>query len=244
LDSIITNSYSTTNVSSIIDGGAYYDTYSSHAPEELVPGVTYDNLNMLVTTSFSSNTIFVSYRIVQNMNGNAASTNTALWPKYYAISPSHETVLTANLNVTDSNIYVANVLAISAPNMTTMTPGTVFINGEKIVFWGIDYNSNMLYNIRRAVDGTGAANVYPVGTQVIDTGIGLLIPGGNAVHKTSWLNLAPGAPQDILDNLNDQLVDNLGNFITTFGTSANAVTDGTGLGGSTTEQALFIKTIT
>lgn len=32
-----------------IDGGAYIDTYSSHAPEELIPGHLRDNLNMVVT---------------------------------------------------------------------------------------------------------------------------------------------------------------------------------------------------
>lgn len=34
-----------------VDGGKYYDTYSSHAPEELIPGYLRDNLNMVVTNN-------------------------------------------------------------------------------------------------------------------------------------------------------------------------------------------------
>jgi len=34
-----------------VDGGAFVDTYESHAPEELVPGITYDTLDMRVFTT-------------------------------------------------------------------------------------------------------------------------------------------------------------------------------------------------
>jgi hypothetical protein len=34
-----------------VDGGAFVDTYESHAPEELVPGITYDTLDMRVYTT-------------------------------------------------------------------------------------------------------------------------------------------------------------------------------------------------
>ena len=35
----------------VVDGGAFVDTYSSHAPEELVPGATFDTLDMRVFTT-------------------------------------------------------------------------------------------------------------------------------------------------------------------------------------------------
>ena len=34
-----------------VDGGAYVDTYSSHAPEELIPGATFDTLDLRVYTA-------------------------------------------------------------------------------------------------------------------------------------------------------------------------------------------------
>jgi hypothetical protein len=55
LDSILESQYLDsllgTRPSDIItDGGAYVDTYESHAPEELVPGITYDTLDFRVYT--------------------------------------------------------------------------------------------------------------------------------------------------------------------------------------------------
>ena len=244
LDTTIQNTYVSSDSNYVIDGGAYYDTYSGHAPEELVGGVTYDNLNMVVTTGLQNNTSFVSYRIVQNMNGNASGTNTSIWPKYYGISPSHNTVLTRNLNIGDSNIYVQNSSVLTPPSFTTKVPGVVFINGEKINFWGVDNSNNMLYQIRRAVDGTGAPAIHAAGSAVVDTNVDELMPGGNSVHKTTWLNPEAGAPEFFVDNLGDFIIDNTGNSFVTAGSTAGAVTDGLGFEGSTTSQALFLKGLT
>jgi hypothetical protein len=35
----------------VVDGGAYVDTYESHAPEELVPGIEFDTLDFKITTT-------------------------------------------------------------------------------------------------------------------------------------------------------------------------------------------------
>jgi hypothetical protein len=268
LDSTITNSYTTGVPTSTIDGGAYYDTYSSHAPEELVPGVTFDSLNLSVYTGMtglaanvglplSANLIAqgytsnVGYRIVQNMNGNAASTSTKVWPQYYGISASHITTLAANLNITDSNIYVTSVQTLTPPSVNTHTPGVVFINGEKIIFWGIDYTNNILSQIRRAADGTGAPLVHAIGSTVYDTNTTELIPSTTSanVHLTDWLNTPIGAPENLvfkIDNLGDtaQWDDLAGDSFETLGSAAGAVTDGTELQGSTTPQALFLKSLT
>ena len=248
LDSTIQNTYTNGNTAINLDGGAYYDKYSSHAPEELIPGVTYDNLNMLVTTKLNNGAQLASYRIVYNMGANSASTNTSLWPQYYGVSASHTTTLSANLNITDSNIHVTNASALTSPNAAGLVPGVIYINGEKIVFWGLDTVNNVLFNIRRAVDGTGAATVYTVGTSVVEAGINELIPGGNLVHTTTWLNLLSNAATSIADNFGSLFVANLGpaagNIIQTTGPASGAVTDGTGLGGSTTVQAQFIKNLT
>jgi hypothetical protein len=244
LDTIVQNTYTGNTIGSTIDGGAYYDTYSSHAPEELVPGATFDSLNMTVTTGLYNNTVPVTYRVTHNMNANTASTNSALWPKYYGVSPSARTVLTANLNLTDTEIHVENASALSAPNLSKLIPGQVYINGEKIVFWGIDTHTNILTQFRRGADGTGAPAVHVTGSVMVDAGLPQLIPGGNAVHTTTWLNPSPGAPQNILDSLGNQLVDDSGNAWTTTGANASSVTDGLGFEGSRTAQAVFIKGLT
>ena len=256
LDSSITNSYKNTTFGSNIgdttlDGGAYYDTYSSHAPEELVPGATFDNLNMMVTTKLQSGTSMVSYLIEYNMQANASSQNTKVWPKYYGVNYNHITTLTANLNITDSNIHVANAQALTPPNLNNLTPGVVYINGEKITFWTVDYNNNVLGQIRRAVDGTGAPAVSVAGNQVLEVNTPELIPGGNLVHTNTWLNAPPGISKFIVDEYNTQIVANVGGVLeslATIGNISGAVTDGSGLEGAIfssnpTVEAAFLRTL-
>lgn len=52
-----------------IDGGNFVDTYNSHAPEELVPGIIYDTLDMKVFTIDSTNPTNapVGYRMTKSM---------------------------------------------------------------------------------------------------------------------------------------------------------------------------------
>ena len=254
LDSSIQNTYKNTSFGSnvgdvAIDGGAYYDTYSSHAPEELVPGATFDNLNMTVTTKLQNNTAIVSYLVEYNMQANASSTNYKLWPKYYGVNYNAITTLTADLNITDSNIHVANAQVLTAPNISALTPGIVYINGEKITFWTVDYNNNVLGQIRRAVDGTGAPLVQVSGSQVIDVNLPELIPGGNLVHTTTWLNPPPGASLLIVDEFGDEISANISGSpvpFVTVGNAAGAIVDGSGLegaifGNNPSVEATFLK---
>lgn len=65
LDTKITSAYTDTSLGLrpediIIDGGEYVDTYSSHAPEELVPGRIFDTLDMTVRT-FATNAAASAY---------------------------------------------------------------------------------------------------------------------------------------------------------------------------------------
>ena len=250
LDTVIQSKFKDTfgsNVNNItLDGGAYYDTFSSHAPEELVPGITYDNLNMVVTTLLNYTTP-VSYRIVHNMTSNVSSTNSKLWPTYYGVSASHSSTLTQPLHVTDANIHVANAAAFTAPSIGLMQPGVVYINGEKITFWTVDTTNNVLGQIRRAVDGTGAPLVHATGTSVVEATVTELIPGGNVVHTNIWLNansVVANATGTIVTTGGDTIQANVSgtlyNLITAT-TISGAVTDGTGLEGSNTAQAVFIK---
>jgi hypothetical protein len=214
-------------------GGAYVDTYSSHAPEELVPGRMYDNLNMEVWTLMRSGTANVGYRVYHGMNNNPGtlmtlelseaitiantyplatyitqvyldSTNPQAnvtlkfndlataeqffgegvgtidiahlqvsdyyehdldfygfvatddrtiyvngvdtganvvsvykndWPEYYTINPANTTVLTSNLNITDTEIHVADAYALPQGGTEAALPGAVIINGEKIYYY-------------------------------------------------------------------------------------------------------------
>jgi hypothetical protein len=259
LDTNIQNTYKNTTFGSnigdvTIDGGAYYDTYSSHAPEELVPGATFEHLNLTVTTKLQNGTSLVSYLIEHNMQANSSATYN-LYPKYYGINYNLTTTLTSNLLLTDSNIHVTNANLVTAPNLSTVTPGVVFINGEKITFWTVDYTNNVLGQIRRAVDGTGAAAVHAAGSIVTSINTPNIIPGGNLTHTyattQAWLNAPPGASLFVIDEFGNQILANVAGTQTslvTIGPAGSPSADGSGLegaifGATPSVQAAFLGTL-
>lgn len=183
LDSTISSSFLDTALGTrpediLIDGGAYVDAFSSHAPEELMPGRVYDTLEMKVFTKINANTEVLGYRIFQNMNGNVS---------YTRIAEANTAVLSSNLNITDSNISVVDASILPEPNPSLGYPGVVFINGEKITYYTRDTDNNVLGQLRRAVDGTGAATVHVSGSLVVDSSLQQDIAGN--VHSVTWLNM-------------------------------------------------------
>jgi len=165
------------------------------------------------------------------------------YPKYYGISAAHSTTLTQDLNIHDANIHVNDALTLTTPDLTGLTPGVVYINSEKITFWTIDLNNNVLGQIRRAVDGTGAPLVHSAGSDVVEAVATELIPGGEQAHTHFWLNLTSANGISITDNVGANIADNNGSILVTSGNVANAVTDGLGLENSLTDQAVFLKNL-
>jgi hypothetical protein len=170
LDTIIQSSYTDTALGTRpedinVDGGAYVDQYNSHAPEELIPGRMYDTLSLKVMHNNSGYSWAWEY--FYDMNGSR---------QYYRLSDQYSTTLRANLNVTDSNIQVVNAARLSAPNTLLALPGVVYINGEKITYYGIDYTNNVLTQIRRGVDGTGTPQRHLVNSTAFDNSLTQEIP--------------------------------------------------------------------
>lgn len=105
----------------IVDGGKYVDIFSSYAPEEMVPGRMYDNLNLTVI-----DTDFLGYRVLQGINQDY---------NYYRIAAANSTTLTSSLSLSDTSIFVADATKLPLPSPALNIPGAVIINGEKIVYW-------------------------------------------------------------------------------------------------------------
>jgi len=328
MDSIIQSSYLDTALGTRpedinVTGGAYVDQYSSHAPEELIPGRLYDNLNIEVWTQMYSGTANVGYRIYHGMNNDSATqlmlelsdtitvanvypeptyisqvyldhanplANTAVafgpgvasitsdripvydyyqhgidrygfvvaddrsiyvndvdqavtvvgvrknsWPEYYTISPTNITVLTSNLNITDTTIRVANASALPPPGIDTLLPGVVFINGEKITYYGRNLATNTLSQIRRGVDGTGARLVHVAGSRVVDSSEPQRLAGN--VHLTTWINAPTGnVVVPLVDKFHNPIVSNSGANISTTVTQRLA-----GLENSSTPESIAIR---
>jgi hypothetical protein len=142
-----------------IVGGAYVDTYNSHAPEELIPGRIFDTLEMKVFSKNSSNTQTYGYRIFHPMNRN---------PEFTRISANNTVALSSNLELSDEYIFVNNIDNLPKPNPAAGVPGVVYVNGERIHYYQ-HYNDS---DIAGAVLWNSATD-YPIGT-IIDVDIGVL----------------------------------------------------------------------
>jgi hypothetical protein len=135
-----------------IVGGAYVDTYSSHAPEELVPGRMYDAMEMRVFSNTAGNTATYGYRLFQPMSANIV---------YTRISANATTTLSANLLLADDEILVNNASVLPTPGAALGNPGVVFINGERIHY----YQKYDTAKMSTAVAWTANTNI-PVNTLI------------------------------------------------------------------------------
>ncbi len=272
MDTVISSTFIDTSIGTRpedinVDGGAFVDTFSSHAPEELLPGTIFDTLEMKVFTKISGNTSVLGHRLFRNMRGNVI---------YTRIADAASTRLSSQLLLTDSNINVVNASVLPLPNRSLNMPGVVFVNGEKIVYWNVDYSNNVLYEIVRGVDGTGAANVHAANSRVVDSSLQQVVPNyvtnktqefiGNSVQQTfTCANLNTIHPDSVSVKVNNLPVDfslvtypNVSvTLLTAPVTGANVavtagvespwlnmtgnVADGTGFEGSTTTQVTFLK---
>jgi hypothetical protein len=109
-----------------VDGGAYVDTFSSHAPEELVPGRMFDSVNLQVFSNVTPNTNDYAFRLFDNMTEEHS---------FYRISNSTTTTLSEDLLITDDKIIVTDATVLPSADRVNGIPGVVFVNGEKITYY-------------------------------------------------------------------------------------------------------------
>ena len=164
-----------------VDGGAYVSTFSSHAPEELVPGIMNDSMNFTV---YDTNAL--AFRIFDNMQGNI---------QYTRIASANITTLSANLYKTDTAIQVTNAAALPLPNLATRTPGIVFINGEKIVYWRnyaletpTNWAANLVVGINTLINYSSnlyitTGNIYDVGGTFANVAANLTAVKANTIAQ-------------------------------------------------------------
>ena len=134
-----------------IDGGEYIDTFESHAPQELIPGRMLNSLSLSVFDTSN-----LAFKIFGN-TGDALS--------YYRIAAANTTVLSGNLALSDTNIYVDDASVLTNPNREIASPGVIFINGEKITYYRnyaletpTPWASNLLVSVGELI--TYSSNTY------------------------------------------------------------------------------------
>ena len=232
-----------------IVGGEYVSTYSSHAPEELIPGRMYDAMEMRVFSNTVGNTATYGFRVFQPMSANI---------EYTRISANATTTLAANLALTDDEIVVTDASRLPEPGATLGNPGVVCINGERIHYYqrydlakmstaiawtantliglgkliALDSNVylttgnvyananvyvnsaniqlitlNSLRQLRRGVDGTGAANITALaapGQSSLPVTTTVIVPGtwqANLVTGTIAANLDVNSQDTVMEDV-------------------------------------------
>lgn len=264
IDTIVTGTYLDGSLGSrpediTIEGGAYVDVYSSHAPEEFIPGRMYDCLDIKVFSNNAVNTTTYGYRIFQAMSSNVV---------FKRIADENTTTLTSDLELSANTIFVNNAAKLPAGNPSSAIPGIVNINGEMIHYYqrylladiltavpwtantifaggtiaNIDGNTylvtgniyansntyintaniskiyaNSLTQLRRGVDGTGAANLHVTGSRVVDTSIQQSIPG-SSVFYSDFVNFNKNVAANVTYrvSLSSNITANIGDYLTQF----------------------------
>ena len=157
-----------------VNGGAFVSEIFSHSPPELLPGITYDAVNIKFIDQYNN-----GFRIFVDMNQNR--TVTAINANLVAMSANvsgllqipvvqndiNVTSLSQALNITDANIVVSNGSVLPEP-ISANDPGIIYVNGERIEYFVRD--GNVLSNLRRSAGGTGALLIHPAGS---------IVEGGN-----------------------------------------------------------------
>jgi len=112
---------------------------------------------------------------------------------YYRISDESTSTLARALNYNDIEIKLVDSSNFIEPYAPDNIPGVVFINGEKIIYWTINYVTHTLGQLVRGVHGTGIPLVHQIGSHVSDASENQIIEDGD---PKTWLTLGVGTPAD------------------------------------------------
>ena len=99
---------------------------------------------------------------------------------YYRVSGTHTTTLAQSLGAADTQIKLTDASKMSLPSVIDNIPGVIYIDGERIHYWTINYETNTLGQIIRGVYGTGIAPVHSSGTRVVSAGSDQLLENGDS----------------------------------------------------------------
>lgn len=217
-----------------IDGGEYVDTYSSYAPEELVPGVVFDTLDIKVFHNAVGTTIHGFRVFTRNFQYGPYSVSANTITNFSEIThlrlcDDAASKLTQSLRLGDTRIYVEDASVFSEPSPQLAEPGVVFIGSERITYYERNLTENYLGRIRRGTKGTAAKDMHQFGAMVIDSSRQQLLP------DTIYANVSMSSVSNVSANVNTTIASLL------YDTHANGKPVGTGMLASSSDTAEFIK---
>jgi len=168
----------TANTDVNITGGNIAENAINSIPEELVPGITFDTLDMTVITNLNHNdptdaTDRAAYRLFKDNKDNT---------DFYAVAGATKTYLSADLHYDDKVIHVTGI----GPIIRTGLPTAILINGEKIVVNRVDSVTNQLSGLVRGNGGTPTPAVHSSGSTVESLDKSLKITAAADTQTTTY----------------------------------------------------------
>ena len=137
----------------------------------------YNLTDKIVITSFSNSIVSkqIGFRIFKDIFGRSS---------YTRYSDANTTYLSQDLAIIDTEIHVVDdsVLAIPLPGQNI--PGVVWIHGERIEYF--TKHNNVLGQLRRTTLGTGAKDLYAIGSAVVDQGTAQVVPYTENIIKDTF----------------------------------------------------------
>ena len=167
----------------------------------------FDTLSIKVFTQIDDGKEVLGYRIFNNMLRDTT---------YIRIADANTTTLAANLQYSDTQIFVSNSSVLPVPDPSTPYPGVVFINSERITYWTNDTVNNVLGQIRRGTEGTSVSPYHAENSLVVDASVQQYIPGvinGNVTTAANTTYQASGTVSYTLA-LSGNVTANVGDVIT------------------------------
>jgi hypothetical protein len=153
-----------------------FDYTVSNGKVILADSISITNTSEVIITWMSPNVYRAAstYRIFKGMDNIV---------EYTRVAVDQSTILLEDLNILDTEIIVENSNNLADPNPELAIPGVIFINGERIVYY--TKNGNVLGQLRRGTNGTGASIVHAVGSRVVDASARTHIP---SAENVTWYN--------------------------------------------------------
>ena len=114
---------------------------------------------------------------------------------HYKRYSKEKIVLTESLNYYDTEIKISDASSLILPDVSRNIPGIIVIGNERISYFEKD--GNTLKKLRRGIFGSATAEMYPVGTEIINSGIDENLPYSETqlrndfISDGSTLNVGP-----------------------------------------------------
>jgi len=140
---------------------------------------------------------------------------------YKRLSKANTTVLTRDLNLSDTEIQVLDGSVLANPSPSTNTPGVVWIGTERITYF--TKSGNTLGQLMRGTLGTAISNTHTSGSKVMDASLNQSIPYADTVQVMEFLgdgitkqfDMATSNDSTLITaTANDQLVVSVGGTVT------------------------------